>query len=120
MNEKELKEINPIILTDTETATEYTLEFTAETVKYAQKNGFNYNEIDTKPMVVIPELFAYAFRANHKNLAQYKIKELWDELTEGGMPDGFIERLVALYIKPMECLLSKEGEAKNSKVTVKF
>ena len=44
---------------------EYTLEFTKNTVRAMQANGFDISKIDTSPNVVIPDLFAGAFRKNH-------------------------------------------------------
>jgi len=119
MTNEELKEITPVTLTD-ENGNEYTLEFNADTVRLAQKNGLNHEEIAIKPMVVIPDLFAYSFKMHHKALSPMVIDKLWRELTEDGIPDGLIERLVQLYTKPMECLMSDGTSTKNSKVTVKF
>lgn len=119
MTTKEANEIRPVVLTD-ENGKRYTLEFDAESVKYAQERGFNSSEIDIKPMVVIPQLFKYAFRKNHKNVSNYVIDTIWKELTEDGMPEGLIERLMLLYVKPMECLTTKEDSGKNSRVTVEL
>lgn len=120
MTSKEANEIRPVVLTD-ENGKRYTLEFDAESVKYAQERGFNSSEVDTKPMVVIPQLFRYAFRKNHKSVSTFVIDTIWKELTEDGMPEGLIERLMLLYIKPMECLMSKEeDDGKNSRVTVEL
>jgi len=117
--EKELKEITPIILTDTESGDKYTLEFTAESVKYAQYRGFNIDDIDKTPMISIPQLFEYAFRANHKNVSKTKIDDLWKGMH--GMPNGMLERLTKLYYKPYDCLVNDdEEERKNAKVTVEF
>lgn len=119
MTTKEANEIRPVVLTD-ENGKVYTLEFDAESVKYAQERGFNSSEIDVKPMVVIPQLFKYSFRKNHKNVSNYVIDTIWKELTEDGMPEGLIERLMLLYVKPMECLATKEDSGKNSRVTVEL
>lgn len=117
--EKNLKEITPIILTDTESGDKYTLEFTAESVKYAQFKGFNIDDIEKTPMITIPLLFEYSFRANHKNVSKTKIDKLWDELH--GMPNGMLERLTELYYKPYDCLVNNDEDArKNAKVTVEF
>lgn len=117
--EKELKEITPIILTDTESGEKFTLEFTADSVKYAQYKGFNIEDVEKTPMITIPLLFEYSFRANHKNISPLKIKRLWEDL--GGMPNGMLERLMELYYKPYNSLVNTdEDERKNAKVTVEF
>lgn len=116
---KKENELKPIVLTDTETGDVYTLEFTRETVKFAELKGFNIDNIDKFPMTTIPDLFYYAFRAHHKNVARNRTDEI---LTEdlGGLPDGMLARLVELYYKPFDCLLNKEETVKNAKMTVEF
>lgn len=113
-------EIKPIVLTDNETGIKYTLEFTRDSVKFAQFKGFNIDDIDTKPMLAIPDLFYYSFRANHKNVSREKIDKLFEEL--GGMPSGMLERLIQLYYLPYNTLIADEdeGEPKNAKLTVEF
>ena len=119
MNNEEANVLKPIILTDTESGEQYTLEFDADSVTYAQQKGFNINDWEAKPMVVFPQLFMFAFRKNHRSLSPFKIEKLWKELSENGIPDGVLERLIQLYNKPIECMLI-EGDGKNLKVTVEL
>ncbi len=114
------KEIRPITLTDNESGTKYTLEFTRETVGFAQFKGFNIEDIDAKAMIAVPDLFYYSFRANHKSISREKTdKILFEDLK--GLPSGMLERLVQLYYLPYETLLnSDEEETKNAKMTVEF
>lgn len=120
MENKELQEVRPIILTDTESGEKYTLEFTKESVYYAQKfKDFNIDDIGTKPMVAIPALFEYAFRAHHPNVSKAKIDSLFAGMN--GMPNGMLERLMELYYAPYSYLAkTDEEESKNAKVTVEF
>lgn len=100
---------------------EYTLEFNRESIKFAESRGFKFEEVASYPMTKLPELFYYAFRMHHKNVARDKTdKILFEEL--GGIPDGLIERLGELYAQPFECLtVVDEGtERKNSKWTVEL
>lgn len=122
MTSKEANEIRPITLNDAERGKKYTLDFDAESVTFAQQRGFNINEWDVKPMVVFPQLFMYSFRKNHQNVSANVIQSLWDELKEGGLPKGMMERLMLLYNKPIECMLvgDDENETKNSNVTVEL
>lgn len=118
----EEKKINPIVLTDKETNEVYTLEFTRESVCWAQNKGFNIDEIETKPMVAIPYLFFYAFRAHHKfTKKETTDKILFEDL--GGLPDGALERLAELYYLPYNTMFNskeKDEEIKNSKMTMEF
>ena len=85
MTHEEINAIKPITLKD-ENGNVYTLEFNAETVRLAQKNGLDYQEISSKPMVVIPDLFAYSFKMHHKALSPVVIQKLWDDLKKAVSP----------------------------------
>ena len=100
--------------------TEYTLEFNRESVKFAELHGFKVDDIANYPMIKIPELFFYAFRMHHKNIAREKTDKILEEL--GGLPEGFLERLAELYTAPYEFLtvVAEGEERKNSKWTVEL
>ena len=109
--------MKPIVLKSKDT--EYTLEFNRESIKFAEMRGFKIEEVAEYPMTKIPELFFYAFRMHHKNVAREKTdKILFEEM--GGLPEGFIERLAELYTEPFEALTVKEEERKNSKWSVEM
>lgn len=115
MNER----VEPIIITDSESGREYTLEFNRESVRFAEQRGFSIQDVDKQPLVKLPELFFYAFRMHHMNVSKEKTdKILFDDL--GGMPEGMAERLGALYTAPYDALINKENKPKNPNVTVKF
>ena len=114
VNEK----VKPIILTDNETGDEYTLEFSRESIRFAEQRGFDIDDVGKYPMTKLPELFFYAFRMHHKNVSREKTDMiLFDD--RKGMPKGMAERLGALYAAPFEAL-SNDGEGKNSKMTVEM
>lgn len=122
MAKKEVNErIKPIILRDTESGTEYTLEFNRESVKFAESRGFKIDDVSDYPMTKIPEFFYYAFRAHHKNVSREKtdkmIFEEWGGI--GSLPEGLVERLFQLYTEPFEATKTEE-ERKNSKLTVEL
>lgn len=119
------KKINPIILKDDEKKTEYTLEFSRDTVRFAEARGFVPDDIDRFPMTKIYEFFWLAFRMHHPNMS----KANTDAIIDGwggirGIPDGLLERLGELYAAPFGTLKDEETEEekaereKNRKVTV--
>lgn len=113
MAEKEI--LKPIEIENPDTGKKYTLTFTRETVKEAEENGFVVNEIDQYPLTRIPELFHYAFIANHPDITRAETDELLDEL--GGiadMPDGLLKRLASLYGNAFKSLTV------NPRIKVKF
>ena len=125
MTKKEINEnenVKPIILRDTETGVEYTLEFNREAINFAENRGFKLSDVAEFPMTKFPELFFYSFRMHHKNVSREKTdKMIFDpEYGWGGInniPDGLAERLFLLYNVPFESTKTEE-ERKNSRLTV--
>lgn len=116
--------INPIILTDNETGTKYTLEFNRESVQYAERNGFDIDDVDVHPMTRIPEFFFYAFRMHHKYIDRKKTDEILFDKDNGlgGLPEGMLVRLAELYAAPFNAFKrdDEENEGKNSRMTVEM
>lgn len=111
--------VKPIIIRDDSGNVKYELEFTRESVRFAEQRGFDIREVGKYPMSKLPELFFYAFRAHHKSVSRSETdKVLFEEL--GGIPDGLVERLAELYDAPFRALLADEDAPKNSKMTVEL
>ncbi len=109
----------PIIIKDPDKGQTYTLEFSRETVKFAESRGFDISDVAKFPMSKIPELFFYAFRMHHKNLSRSQTdKILYEGL--GGVPEGLMERLGQLYSAPFDTLILDEGAEKNGTMTVEL
>lgn len=120
-----MEKVKPIILKDNEKNTEYTLEFSRDTVRFAEARGFIPDEIDKYPMTKIYEFFWLAFRMHHPNMAKANTDKIIDDW--GGIqniPEGLLERLGKLYAAPFGTLTEdeteeeKEEREKNRKVTV--
>ena len=82
---------------------DYTLEFTRETVLQMERSGFISDEVLQKPMLMLPQLFAYAFQAHHKYLNSNAIKEIFEH-----MPNRkeLLARLAEMYREPYETLMN--------------
>ena len=114
-----IEEVKPIIIHDEEKGIDYTLEFNRDTVRFAEARGFDIDDVGKFPLTKLPELFFYAFRMHHPNIARANTdKILFEDL--GGLPEGAVERLGALYAIPLKALSGKENKAKNPKVTVEL
>lgn len=115
MAEKE-KKVNPIVIDDPDKGKKYTLTFTRETVKEAESDGFAISELDMYPMTRIPQMFYYAFLANHEDeVTKEDTDRILDEL--GGiadLPDGLIKRLGELYGEAFKSTIT------NPRIKVKF
>jgi predicted metallopeptidase len=87
---------------------EYTLEFTRESVKQMEREGFVANDIITKPMLTLPKLFAGAFRAHHRfDVKQKEIEQIFGLFKNKG---ALIEKLAEMYSEPMETLMDDTDE----------
>ena len=86
---------------------EYTLEYTRETVKQMEREGFIAGDIVNKPMLTLPKLFAGAFKAHHKfDIKQKLIDEIFDLFTN---KQALVEKLAEMYAEPMETLMDNES-----------
>ena len=72
----------------------YTLEYTRKSVKTMERQGFRIDDIDSKPMTVLPALFAGAFLVHHKFLKPEIIEELFNTATR---KDELIDTLAGMY-----------------------
>lgn len=118
MAERDEKRTEPIVFEVNETGEEYTLEFNRESVRYAERNGFKIDELSDLPMNGMIDLFFYSFRMHHPRVDRTKAERILFDIL-GGMPEGWAERLGALYAVPFNTLVSTEDISKNSKVTIK-
>ena len=86
---------------------EYTLEYTRETVKQMEREGFVTEDIVKKPMITLPQLFAGAFKAHHKFDAKQKvIDEMFKCFTH---KDELLGKLAEMYHAPFEELMDDEN-----------
>ena len=86
---------------------EYTLEYTRESVKQMEREGFVASDIVNKPMSTLPKLFAGAFKAHHRfDVKQKDIDEIFDVF---GNKQALIEKLAEMYAEPMEALLDNDN-----------
>lgn len=116
---KEIKDrVNPVVIHDTENNRDYTLEFSRESIKFAEGRGFKIQDVDDYPMSKIPEFFWYAFRMHHPSVSSGQAEKLLDRL--GGMSEALARRLGELWAVPFDTLTSEDGDEKNAGVTVEF
>lgn len=86
---------------------EYTLEFTRRTIKQMENEGFVAQDIDRKPMTLLPALFAGAFKAHHRFVKQDVIDEIYK-----GMPrkEELVGKLAEMYNDPIAALMEEPDE----------
>ena len=96
---------------------DYTLEFSRQSVRQMEAQGFVASEVENKPMTMIPLLVRGAFYKNHRSLPVEQIDEIYDNLANKmgeGEEAGFIVELVKMYAETLNTLMAdKKGKAGN-------
>lgn len=112
--------VSPVKITDTDTGEVYVLDFSRESVKFAEDRKFKVNEISDFPATRIPEFFFYAFRKNHKRVARSQTDDLLEKM--GGVSTQLLERLIQLYNQAAltHLIVLDEDDEKNVTVTVEL
>ena len=114
--------VSPAYVTDNDLGIKYTLDFNRESVIFAQNRGFSLTDeyVNEHLRTVYEDLFYYAFRMYHRNVARAnvdKLREKW-----GGLPNKLIERLALLYGQALTAnnIQDDEESAKNASVTLEL
>lgn len=90
----------------------YTLEYTRESIKQMEREGFIASNIATKPMTTLPQLFVGAFKANHRfDVKQKQIEEMFGLFKN---KSALVEKLAEMYSDPMETLMDDEVDEGNA------
>ena len=90
---------------------DYTLEYTRRTVSEMEKNGFVANDIDTKPMTVLPALFEGAFLAHHRFVKKDVIQTIYSKMTH---KEDLIGKLAEMYNEPIMALVEEPEESEGN------
>lgn len=87
---------------------EYELEYSRQTVKNMEAQGFVLEEIGSKPANMIPMLFRGAFMKNHKGIKRSLVDDIYE-----AMPDknGLISALIDLYGEALNTLFDDSESA---------
>ena len=88
--------------------TEYTLEYTRRTVEQMEREGFVAEDLKTKPMTMLPTLFAGAFKAHHRFVKPEIINDIFSKMTNKG---DLIGRLAEMYNDPILALVDEPDES---------
>ena len=89
--------------------TQYTREFTRDSVKQMERVGFSVAMAENQPVTAMQTLFKGAFIAHHPRISQSTIDDIWENL---GNKDGLFDALLNLYNEPIEALMKEPEEGK--------
>ena len=90
---------------------EYCLEYTRKSVEQMERNGFVASDIESKPMTVLPALFAGAFLANHKFTKKEIVDEIFSKMTN---KTELIGKLSEMYNEPIMALVDEPDESEGN------
>ena len=90
---------------------EYVLEYTRKSVEAMEKKGFVASDIETKPVTVLPALFAGAFLAHHRYEKQEVIDHIYSKMTN---KQELIGKLAEMYNEPIMALVDEPEESEGN------
>ena len=90
---------------------EYVLEFTRKSVEQLEKKGFVASDIETKPMTVLPTLWAGAFLANHRTEKPEVVDAIFAKMTN---KVELIGKLAEMYNEPIMALIDEPEESEGN------
>lgn len=116
----ENEHIDPMYITDNDTGMKYELDFSRESVKFAENRGFDLENAIKFPVNGINDLFYYAFRKNHRSTSREKTDKMLDKW--GGLPEKALSRLIQLYqqAQTYNTIQSDEDAEKNPHITLEL
>lgn len=90
---------------------QYDLGFTRNTVVALERNGFNINEISSKPMTMLPMFWEGAFAAYNRGIKRSLMDEIYQNICD---KQGLIGALTELYAETLNTLTDEPEEAKGN------
>ena len=90
---------------------EYVLEYTRRSVEIMEKKGFVASDIETRPVTILPALFAGAFLANHRYETQEVIDAIYSKMTN---KQELIGKLAEMYNEPIMALVDEPDESEGN------
>ena len=90
---------------------EYALEYSRQSVRTMEAQGFVLDDISTKPMMMIPMLFQGAFIKNHRGIKRTLMDEIYEEIND---KTGLISALMELYTETLSTLMDDKSDAGNA------
>lgn len=83
---------------------DYTLEFTRNTIRTMESQGFTLSQVSDKPISVLPALFRGAFLAHHKFIKAEVVDKIFAKMTDR---EKLFETLADMYNEPIVALMNE-------------
>lgn len=117
----ENKDVRAITIKNKKTGElQYVLDFTRDSVKWAERQGFKVQVLEEGISISgIDDLFYYSFHAHYPDVKRAEA-EVIAKKNLGGYTPELIERLVQLYLVPVQEMMATEETLKNADMTIEF
>ena len=90
---------------------DYVLEYSRQSVRTMEAQGFVLDDIAAKPMMMIPMLFQGAFIKNHRGIKRNLMDEIYEEISN---KTDLITALMELYTETLSTLMDDKADAGNA------
>jgi hypothetical protein len=89
---------------------DYVLEYSRNSVKQMEQQGFVLDKLSEQPMTMIPMLVYGAFTKNNKGIKRSLVDEIYEHITDkiGDGENGFIHALLEMYAETVNTLTDTE------------
>jgi hypothetical protein len=89
---------------------DYVLEYSRNSVKQMEQQGFVLEKISDQPMTMIPLLVYGAFVKNNKGIKRALVDEIYEHIADkvGNEGDGFIHALLEMYAETVSTLTDSD------------
>lgn len=113
MNEAVIK---PITITDGKDV--YVLEFSRESVVFAEQRGWEWDDAMRFPATKLKELFFYSMRMHQPRMSKANTDALYEKM--GGFSGAMVTRLKELYEACFDTLVRADEDAPKNGIVVDF
>lgn len=115
------EKVMPARLTDDTTGKVYELDFSKESLVFAERREFALENAIRYPVTGMRDLFYYSFRMHHRDVSREKTDKLFDRWG-GGIPEKLANRLIQLYQQAQlsNVVAVSEEDEKNAGMTLEL
>ena len=90
---------------------DYELEYTRQSVRMMESQGFVLEQISSKPMTMIPMLFSGAFAKNHRGIKRALVDEILENISDKA---GLLNALIEMYAETLSSLTDENENEGNA------
>jgi len=90
----------------------YCLEFSRDSIKLMERQGFDLESFTNKPMTMVDLAFEGAFLKNHRNVNSSKVREIYENMND---KRGLANELIAMISETYNSLFDDDENKDETK-----